>query len=381
MELIKYRVSECVFHVPTSIKDGVWKQAFQDLGQDVPSPSSEVYPLEDKVYKEKLRKQQDNKQVYLSSSWSVEQVSELITGHNPFNIAREFAEADLDNAGLNDLEKHEVAIRQIEQSLKKNGYESKELKKWLKKGTRKFLDSILISLDATDDVVKTASLVKKRNEIAKLIIKDGEGDNRTVAKIKHFAEALETDKKFIKDAKDALEEIQEKYVEAKEDVQDAREEYKTTIDSLEKCSTYDLDEQQLSSYENNIKRSDKIKAKKRRERIRYQGLLSYAKGVAAATIDGIAPQYIKAAESIGNEVMKTSQNIMANHPAQGVEAGSNEQTKLVIEGLEETNKSLLNVYASEDRLRLTKALAESPSSPLDLGNNEETVSEEVNSNQ
>ena len=42
--------------------------------------------------------------------------------------------------------------------------------------------------------------------------------------------------------------------------------------------------------------SDQIKARKKRERIRYQGLLSYAKGVAAATIDGIAPQYIKAAD-------------------------------------------------------------------------------------
>ena len=381
MELIKYSVSEYGFHVPTSMTDGVWKQAFQELGQDEPSPSSDVYQLEDKVYKEKLRMQQDNKQVYLSPSWSVEQVSELITGHNPFYIAKDFTEADLDNAGLGELSEYEVKINQIEQSLKKNGVESKDLKKWLKKGTRKFLDSILISLDATDDVIKTASLVKKRNEIAKSILKENEGDNRTIAKIKHFAQESDANKQLIKDAKDALEELQEKYVEAKEDVQDAREEYKTTIEGLEKCSTYDLDEQQLSNYEGNIKRSDKIKAKKKRERTRYQGLLSYAKGVAAATIDGIAPQYIKAAESIGNEVMKASQNIIETHPSQGVEAGSNEQTKLVIEGVEDTTKSLLNVYASEDRLRLTKAFEASTSPELDLGTQEENAPEEVNSNQ
>lgn len=380
MELIKYSVSEYGFHVPTSMKDGVWKQAFNELGQELPS-SGGVHKLEDKVYKDKLRNQQDNNQVYLSSSWTVEQVSELITGDAPFSIAVEFAKEDLENAGLGELSEYEVKINQIEQSLKKNGVESKDLKKWLKKGTRKFLDSILISLDATDDVIKTASLVKKRNEIAKSILKENEGDNRTIAKIKYFAQESEANKQLIKDAKDALEELQEKYVEAKEDVQDAREEYKTTIEGLEKCSTYDLDEQQLSNYEGNIKRSDKIKAKKKRERTRYQGLLSYAKGVAAATIDGIAPQYIKAAESIGNEVMKASQNIIETHPAQGVEAGSNEQTKLVIEGVEDTTKSLLNVYASEDRLRLTKAFEASPNPELDLGNKEETAPAEANSNQ
>ncbi|MGB5631625.1 MAG: hypothetical protein WBM86_02440, partial [Waterburya sp.] len=292
-------------------------------------------------------------------------------------IARRFAETDLDNSGLGELGKYETEISRIEGLIKEQGYEAKDFKKWLKKGTRKFLDSILISLDATDETIKTASLVKKRNEIAKSILKEGEGDNRIIAKIKHFAQESEKNKKFIKDAKDALEEIQEQYADAKEDVQDAREEYKTTIEGLEKCSTYDLDEQQLSNYEGNIKRSDKIKAKKRRERIRYQGLLSYAKGVAAATIDGIAPQYIKAAESIGNEVMKASQNIVATHPSKGVEAGSNEQTKLVIEGLQESTKSLLNVYASEDRLRITKSFEESPGSSLDLGNHEQTEPEQV----
>ena len=278
---------------------------------------------------------------------------------------------------MGELDEYEAEISHIEGLIKEKGYENKDLKKWLKKGTRKFLDSILISLDAPSDIVKSASLVKKRNEIFKLISKDNEGDERTVAKIKHLAHKSEENKKFIKDAKDALEELQEKYVEAKEDVQDAREEYKTTIENIEKCSTYDLDKQQLSSYENNIKSSDKIKARKKRERIRYQGLLSYAKGVAAATIDGIAPQYIEAAQSIGNEVMKASQNIIETHPSQGVEAGSNEQTKLVIEGLQESTKSLLNVYASEDRLKIAKAFNESPDSPLDPKNQVEAEPEQV----
>ena len=379
MELIRYSISDYTFHVPTSIKDGVWKQAFDELGQDVPSPTSDAYELEDRQYKDKLRKQQDNNQVFLSPSWTIEQVSELITGHAPFNIARGFAKEDLENAGLDELDKYEVDISIIEKSLEKNGYEAKDFKKWLKKGTRKFLDSILIALNAADDIVKSASLVKKRNQIAKLILKEEEGDNRIIAKIKHFAEKSEEGEKFVKDTKAALEEIQEKYVEAKEDVQDAREEHKTTIDSLEKCSTYDLDTKQMSDYESNIKRSDKIKARKRRERIRYQGLLSYAKGVAAATIDGIAPQYIKAAESIGNEVMEASQNIVATHPSKGVEAGSNEQTKLVIEGVQETTKSLINAHASEDRLRITKAFEASPDSPLDLGNREETMNQELDS--
>ncbi|MGB5710531.1 MAG: hypothetical protein WBM44_06440, partial [Waterburya sp.] len=69
--------------------------------------------------------------------------------------------------------------------------------------------------------------------------------------------------------------------------------------------------------------------------------------------------------------------IVATHPSKGVEAGSNEQTKLVIEGLQESTKSLLNVYASEDRLRITKSFEESPGSSLDLGNHEQTEPEQV----
>ena len=131
MELIKYSVSDYVFHVPTSIKDGVWEQAFKELGQEL-SPSSDVYQLEDKEYKEKLRKQQDNNQVYLSPSWSIEQISELITGDKPFNIAREFAEEDLENVGLAGIEEYEVEIKRLEASIKKKGIDEKDLRKWLK---------------------------------------------------------------------------------------------------------------------------------------------------------------------------------------------------------------------------------------------------------
>ncbi|MEM8721442.1 MAG: hypothetical protein AAGE84_19475 [Cyanobacteria bacterium P01_G01_bin.39] len=105
MELIKYSVSKYVFHVPESMTDGVWKQAFEANNKTIPN-QDDIYELEDKVYKDKLRNQQDENQVYLSASWTIEQVSELITGDVPFNIAREFAKEDLDNAGLGELGKY-----------------------------------------------------------------------------------------------------------------------------------------------------------------------------------------------------------------------------------------------------------------------------------
>ncbi|MGB5711175.1 MAG: hypothetical protein WBM44_09735, partial [Waterburya sp.] len=125
MELIKYSVSKYVFHVPESITDGVWKQAFEANNKTIPN-QDDIYELEDRVYKDKLRKQMDENQVYLSSSWTVEQVSELITGDAPFHIARGFAEKDLENAGLGELDEYEIEISRIEQSLNKEGYEAKE---------------------------------------------------------------------------------------------------------------------------------------------------------------------------------------------------------------------------------------------------------------
>jgi hypothetical protein len=94
MELIKYKHSKYTFHVPESISDSVWKQAFEATKQTNPT-QDDIYELEDKVYKDKLRNQQDENQVYLSTSWNVEQVKELITKDSPFHIARGFAEEDL----------------------------------------------------------------------------------------------------------------------------------------------------------------------------------------------------------------------------------------------------------------------------------------------
>ena len=71
MELIKYKHSKYIFHVPESIIDGVWKQAFEANNTAIPN-QDDIYELEDKEYREKLRKQQDENQVFLSTSWTVD---------------------------------------------------------------------------------------------------------------------------------------------------------------------------------------------------------------------------------------------------------------------------------------------------------------------
>lgn len=377
MELIKYSVSDYVFHVPTSIKDGVWEQAFKELGQEL-SPSSDVYPLEDKEYKEKLRKQQDNNQVYLSPSWSIEQISELITSHAPFNIAREFAEEDLENVGLAGIEGYEVEIKRLEASIKKKGIDEKDLRKWLKQANRDFLDTLLISLGASQDMINISFLSKKRSEVFKLIRENN--SNRAVAQIKYFINKVEEGKKFIKDAESEVEQAYEEYYQhyrdAKDTLKEAKDNLKNDISDVVKYTSYELDEQKQEVYENHTKAIERDREKKKREKARFQKLLAFSEGVALASIDGIAPQYIQAAQEIGNQVMKASNDIIAGHETQGVEAGSDEQTELVVKGTKKIAKNLIKRKASDDVLSVQKSLS-SAMNPALNSNSENSVNGKV----
>ena len=228
MELIKYSVGECVFYVPESMTDGVWKQAFEANNQTIPN-QDDICELNDKEYKEKLRKQQDNNEVYLSPSWSVEQVSELITGDKPFNIAREFAEEDLKNVGLAGIGGYEVEIKRLEASIEKKGIDEKDLRKWLKQANRDFLDTLLISLGASQDMINISFLSKKRSEVFKLIRENN--SNRAVAQIKYFINKVEEGKKLIKDAESEVEQAYEEYYQHYRDAKDTLKEAKDNLKS------------------------------------------------------------------------------------------------------------------------------------------------------
>ncbi|MDJ0575189.1 MAG: hypothetical protein QNJ65_08485 [Xenococcaceae cyanobacterium MO_234.B1] len=374
MELIRYSVSEYGFHVPTSITNTIWKQAFKELGQDAPSPASDAYELEDKEYKNKLRNQQDNNQVFLSPSWTVEQVSELITDDAPFHIACGFAEEDLDNLGLSKLGEYEVDISLIEQSIKNKGFEDKELRKWLRVATKDFLDTLLISLDASQEVIDNGFLSKKRKEVFNLLKENS--NNKVVAQIKHFAQKVEEGKQFIKDAKEELEQAYEEYYQhyrdAKDTLKEAKANLQNDINSIVNYTAYELNEQKQEVYENHNQALKKAREKKKREKARFQKLLAFSEGVALASIDGIAPQYIQAAQEIGNQVMKVSNDMIAGHRTQGVEAGSEEQTKLVVKGITKVVKDLIKQKASDDVLSVKKSLAASDTPEIILNNGNST---------
>ena len=358
MELIKYKQSKYTFHVPESISDSVWKQAFGATKQTIPT-QDDIYEIEDKVYKDKLRNQQDENQVYLSTSWNVEQVKELITKDSPFHTAREFAEEDLNNAGLGELGKYEVEISSIEQFIKSKGFEDKDLRKWLRVATKDFLDAILILLGASQEMIDNGFLSKKRTEVFNSLKENP--NNNVIARIKHFAQKVDECKKFIKEAKEEVEEAYEEYyqqyIEAKEGLKAAKENLQNDVNNIVKYTAYELDEQKQEVYENHNQALTKTKEKKKREKARFQKLLDFSEGVALASIDGIAPQYIQAAQEIGNQVMNASNDIIAGHQTQGVEAGSDEQTELVLKGTKKIAKDLIKRKASDDVLSVQKSLS------------------------
>ena len=104
--------------------------------------------------------------------------------------------------------------------------------------------------------------------------------------------------------------------------------------------------------------------------------MAFSEGVALASIDGIAPQYIQAAQEIGNQVMIASNHIIAGHQTQDVEAGSEEQTKLVVKGTTKIAKDLIKQKASDRELSIKKLVAASNTSEINV-NNRNTSNNEV----
>ena len=186
-------------------------------------------------------------------------------------------------------------------------------------------------------------------------------NNNVIARIKHFSQKVDEGKKFIKEAKEAKEEAYEEYYQHCKDANDtlkaANENLQSDVKNIVKYTAYELDEQKQEVYENHNQALAKTKEKKKREKARFQKLLAFSEGVALASIDGIAPQYIQAAQEIGNQVMQASSNIIAGHQTQGVEAGSDEQTELVVKGTRKIAKDLIKRKASDNVLSVQKSLS------------------------
>ncbi len=214
------------------------------------------------------------------------------------------------------------------------------------------------------------SPAKKRNELAKLVKKD----EHKSALIKYYYDKSQKEKEIIEQAEKDLKTLKEEYDSAREGLKELRDEQKDGLNTIVNCCILQLNDAQQKTITSNEARLDRAKARKQRERIRYKGLLEFAKGVAAATIDGVAPQYINAAQEVGNQVMRASQNIIDTCPSKGVEAGSVEQTKLVTEGIVSIVDGVINTYANEDRLQTLKSLSQSDAPEATYNGTRQTVS-------
>lgn len=353
------------FHIPNEIKDTLWPEAYKaaNKGQTLPQPSGD-FQLENSEFTRNLLTQPHASQVYVSPLFTKEQIQRLLSEGNCYQLAKELA-AEV-NGNLIDykcISNFESELKSYVAEIKKDGYEDKDLKEWLKKAKRPFLDTLLTSLDAEQSLINTPSVSKKRKELPKLV-KD---DTEKVAWIKYYYNESKEGQADIKYAKEEQEKLKDEYTAAREAVQEAKEGLESNLDKLVKCCIYTLNDSQQQTIQSNDARIDREKALKQRQRARYKGLLEYSKGVAAATIDGIAPQYMDAAQKVGTQVMRATDNIIASHSTEGVEAKSIEQTKLVNEAIPDTAKTLINAYASDDSLRnaLSRSLLEPES---ELGN-------------
>jgi Mg2+ and Co2+ transporter CorA len=223
-------------------------------------------------------------------------------------------------------------------------------------------------------MIDNGFLSKKRTEVFNSLKENP--NNNVIARIKHFAQKVDEGKRFIKDAKEEVEEAYEEYYqqyrEAKETLKAAKENLQNDVNNIVKYTAYELDEQKQEVYENHNQTLKEAKEKKKREKARFQKLLAFSEGVALASIDGIAPQYIQAAQEIGNQVMKASSNIIAGHQTQGMEAGSDEQAKLVVKGITKIAKDLIKQKASDDVLSVRKSLAASDTPEVNVNNGNTT---------
>lgn len=235
-----------------------------------------------------------------------------------------------------------------------------ELRKWVKDCNRELLDNILAYLKDKEGL-EAAGLSTKRKKVVELVFNRDDKDMAALLRINYINVApchndISNTKKEYEDARETLNDKKEAYAEAKQNLKD-KQGYSSDLSEMH---FVDSDIEAKKMLEASRKASNLARAKRKMQSIKRQGLVSVSRGFAMAAIEGKEEAYMATVVEVGNKVIAATKGAIAAHPAQGIDAQSEEQCDAVLETVNPFVREQIKLYSGEKGTEIgTNAAAQS----------------------
>ena len=235
-----------------------------------------------------------------------------------------------------------------------------ELRKWVKDCNRELLDNILAYLKDKEGL-EAAGLSTKRKKVVELVFNLDDKDMAALLRINYINVApchndISNTKKEYEDARETLNDKKEAYADAKQNLKD-RQGYSSDLSEMHFVDS-DIESKQM--LEASRRASNLARAKRKMQSIKRQGLVSVSRGFAMAAIEGKEEAYMATVVEVGNKVIAATKGAIAAHPAQGIDAQSEEQCNAVLATVKSLASDEIKIYSGEKRTEVgTNAAAQS----------------------
>lgn len=306
---------ELIINFPAS-SQSAYEQALESLEIENPEVNNSDTVISPEQFQDKCKEQPEEGVLYLPNGFTADKIAGILKSENPRetiknylkpnNIGRD-ALGGLDRIAQQQKEEREIEqeFENFKQDLEENGNKVKEenisqkdLKKWVKDCDRALLDNILASYENKEGV-EASALSTKRKKVVELVVEQRDAQVASLIKLSYnkasaFISEINSTKKELETAKEVYDDKREDHNQAKQSLQSSHEYVAMMSDMLIVQDNVNASEMLgREQTKRNI-----LKAKKIRNRIKREGLVSLAKGVAMATIEGKADAYIATANKV-----------------------------------------------------------------------------------
>lgn len=271
--------------------------------------------------------------------------------------------ADVANAKDEAEEMMQKYLEDFKTELERNSIDEikkEELKKWVEHCDKALLDNILAYLK-NEDGLNVAGLLTKRKKVVELVFNRDDKEIAALLKFNYVNVAacnidVANIKKEYEDARETLNNKKEAYAEAKQNLKD-RQGYSS---GLSEMHFVDSDAEAKQMLEASRRASNLARAKRKMQSVKRQGLVQVSRGFAMAAIEGKEEAYMATVVEVGNKVIAATKGAMSSHPAQGIDAKSEEQCDAVLGAVKPLVSDQIKVYSGEKNTDVgTNAAAQS----------------------
>ena len=365
------KVDDLTFNFPEEqLKD------FQDVAKAVNGAMPPARNWDNEIsleeYRQKCEQQEGDKEIFLynCNRETLEKIFKASDLKAKRKLANQAAlEAIVGGANLLGKQVNEVEdlkqkyLEDFKQELKQNAVDEinkDDLEKWVKDCDKVLLDNILAYFK-DEEGLKVSGVATKRKKVVELIYNQDDKDIAALLKFNYVN--IGSCHNDIKTTKKEYEETQEVLVKKKKEYNEAKQNLKNRqgySSDLSEMHFVDADPESKEMLANSKKASNLARAKRKMQSIKRKGLIEVSKGFAMAAVEGTEEAYMATVVEIGNKVIAGTKGAMASHPAQNIDAKSEEQCDAVLSTANLIAKAEIEKYSGEKNTEVgTNAAANS----------------------